>query len=211
MRQEENRDEQTKALMKVYPRLLSKHQADVGRMSALLMVPSQMNLGLYLDMRMTSVSFRDQRTEHIADKQAYDSLWDDITKQFLQHTDRTVLTAAIQAINELTLNTSLAQNNTTKLNELTESLFTSLRDAINGQDVSSMSIDDEEVASIEAILFRLTLLAKSRDITEVMEDEEGGQSSGWEIVCAFAERGELPYKDEAKVSSSSSRTASAHS
>jgi len=34
----------------------------------------------------------------------------------------------------------------------------------------------------------------------VMEDEEGGQSSGWEIVCAFAERGELPYKDEAKVS-----------
>jgi cohesin complex subunit SA-1/2 len=86
------------------------------------------------------------------------------------------------------------------LNELTESLFTSLRDAIDGRDVSSMSIDDEEIASLEAILYRLTLLAKSRDITEVMEDEEGGQSSGWEIVCAFAERGELPYKDEAKVS-----------
>ena len=55
--QEENRDEQTKALIKVYPRLLSKHQADVGRMSALLMIPAQMNLGLYLDMRMTSVSY----------------------------------------------------------------------------------------------------------------------------------------------------------
>ena len=65
-----------------------------------------------------------------------------------------------------------------------------------------MSIDDEEVVSIQAILLRLTLLGKSRDITEVMEDEEGGQSSGWEIVCAFAERGELPYKDEAKVRSS---------
>jgi cohesin complex subunit SA-1/2 len=64
-----------------------------------------------------------------------------------------------------------------------------------------MSIDEEEIASLEAILFRLTLLGKSRDITEVMEDEEGGQSSGWEIVCAFAERGELPYRDEAKVSS----------
>jgi cohesin complex subunit SA-1/2 len=134
-----------------------------------------------------------------ANIQAYDSLWDDIIKQFLQHTDQTVLTSAIQAINELTLNTSLANNNTAKLNELTESLFTSLRDAINGQDVSSMSIDDEEIVTIQAILFRLTLLGKSRDITEVMEDEEGGQSSGWEIVCAFAERGELPYKDEAKV------------
>jgi cohesin complex subunit SA-1/2 len=140
------------------------------------------------------------RTLCRADRQAYDSLWDDIIKQFLQHTDQTVLTSAIQAINELTLNTSLSNNNTAKLNELTESLFTSLRDAINGQDVSSMSIDDEEVITIQAILFRLTLLGKSRDITEVMEDEEGGQSSGWEIVCAFAERGELPYKDEAKVS-----------
>ena len=169
-------------------------------MSALLMIPSQMNLSLYLDMRMISVSLLSPISGHIADEQAYDSLWDDIIKQFLQHTDPTVLTSAIQAINELTLNTSLANNNTAKLNELSELLFTSLRDAINGQDVSSMSIDDEEVASIEAILLRLTLLAKSRDITEVMEDDEGGQSSGWEIVCAFAERGELPYKDEAKVS-----------
>jgi cohesin complex subunit SA-1/2 len=138
-------------------------------------------------------------------------LWDDIIKQFLQHTDQTVLTSAIQAVNELTLNTSLANHNTAKLNELTESLFTSLRDAINGQDVSSMSIDDEEVVSIQAILFRLTLLGKSRDITEVMEDEEGGQSSGWEIVCAFAERGELPYKDEAKVCSLSQLNASRQS
>jgi cohesin complex subunit SA-1/2 len=136
-----------------------------------------------------------------AEIQAYETLWDDITKQFLQHTDETVLTSAIQAINELTLNTALANSNTTKLIELTESLFTSLRDAINGQDVATMSIDEEEIASLEAILFRLTLLGKSRDITEVMEDEEGGQSSGWEIVCAFAERGELPYRDEAKVSS----------
>lgn len=52
----ETRDEQTKSLMKVYPRLLAKHQADVGRMSGLLTIPSQMNLGLYLDMRMTQVS-----------------------------------------------------------------------------------------------------------------------------------------------------------
>lgn len=133
--------------------------------------------------------------------QAYESLWDDITKQFLQHTDETVLTSAIQAINELTLNSALGNSNSTKLAELTETLFTSLRDAINGEDVLTMSLGQEEIATIEAILLRMTLLGKSRDITEVMEDEEGGQSSGWEIACAFAERGELPYKEEAKVSS----------
>ena len=54
--------------------------------------------------------------------------------------------------------------------------------------------------SLSSLSLAVLLLAKSRDITEVMEDDEGGQSSGWEIVCAFAERGELPYKDEAKVS-----------
>lgn len=112
----------------------------------------------------------------------------------------TVLTSAIQAINQLNLNTSLANSNNTKLGEMTESLFTSLRDAIDGQDVSSMTIDDDEVAKLEAIMLRISLLSKSRNIVEVMDDEEGGQSSGWEIICAFAGRGELPYKDEAKVS-----------
>jgi cohesin complex subunit SA-1/2 len=170
-------------------------------MSALLQIPSQMNLSLYLDMRMTTVRFRFRKArDHKLMYQAYESLWDDITKQFLQHTDETVLTSAIQAINELTLNSALGNSNSTKLAELTETLFTSLRDAINGEDVLTMSLGQEEIASIEAILLRMTLLGKSRDITEVMEDEEGGQSSGWEIACAFAERGELPYKEEAKVS-----------
>lgn len=63
-----------------------------------------------------------------------------------------------------------------------------------------MTIDEDEITKLEAIMLRLSLLGKSRDITEAMEDEEGGQSSGWEIVCAFAGRGDLPYKDEAKVS-----------
>jgi cohesin complex subunit SA-1/2 len=55
--QDETRDEQSKALIKVLPRLLAKHHADTGRMSGLLTIPSQMDLGLYLDMRMTSVSW----------------------------------------------------------------------------------------------------------------------------------------------------------
>lgn len=131
--------------------------------------------------------------------QAYETLWDHITKQFLQHTDVTILTAAIQAINELNMNVSLSTSNTTKLDDLTESLFSSLRDAVDGRDVASMTVDEDEIAKLEAIMLRLSLLGKSRDITEAMEDEEGGQSSGWEIVCAFAGRGDLPYKDEAKV------------
>lgn len=96
----------------------------------------------------------------------------------------------------------MSTSNSAKLSDLSESLFSSLRDAVDGRDVSSMTIGEDEIANLEAILLRLSLLEKSRDITAEMEDEEGGQSSGWEIVCAFAGRGDLPYRDEAKVSMS---------
>lgn len=177
-------DERTKELMKVVPRLFTKHQAEPGRIAGILSIPEHMNLSLYLDMRKST---------------AYEALWDDVTKQFLHHTDPIVLTAAIQAINALSANTSMDTINSTKIAELEESLFASLRDAINGEDVGGMSIDEDQLGAIEAIFLRLSLLARSRDITTVMSDEEGGQSSGWTIVSAFAGRGGLGFKEEAKV------------
>ncbi|EIW69874.1 hypothetical protein TREMEDRAFT_68341 [Tremella mesenterica DSM 1558] len=181
---DEDKDERTKTLMKILPRLFTKHQADVARMAGILVIPEQMNLSLYLDMRKSA---------------AYDQLWDDVTKQFLQHSDINVLTAAIKAVNHLCSNASMSPSNTTKMNELQEALLASLRDAIDGEDVATFSIDEDKVAALEAILLRIALLARSRDIVSVMEDEEGGQSSGWEIVCAFAERGAVGYKEEAKL------------
>lgn len=133
-------------------------------------------------------------------EQQYDSLWDDLTKIFLQQTDAAVLTAAIQAINMLYANEALASLNNAKLAELEESLFSSLRDAIAGEDVTMMSIDEDQRISFEAVLLRLTLLGRSRDLTEPMLDEEGGQTGGWDIVSAFAERGKTGWKEEVKVS-----------
>jgi cohesin complex subunit SA-1/2 len=123
-----------------------------------------------------------------------------VIKQFLQHTESTVLSAAIQAINHLCNNSSMAGSNGTKLAQLEETLFTSLRDAIDGEDVFTMSLDEDRLAGLESILLRVVLLERSRDMVEVMEDVEGGQSSGWDIICAFAERGDVGYKEEAKVS-----------
>ena len=93
----------------------------------------------------------------------------------------------------------MSSANEIKLAELQEALFTSLRDLINGEDVFTMSLDEDRLAGLEAILLRITLLERSRDLVDVMEDEEGGQSSGWEIVAAFASRGDVGYKEEAKV------------
>jgi cohesin complex subunit SA-1/2 len=42
--------------MDVLPRLFTKHQADSDRMSCLLLIPEQMTLSLYQDMRKGAVS-----------------------------------------------------------------------------------------------------------------------------------------------------------
>ncbi len=94
----------------------------------------------------------------------------------------------------------MAGSNINKLATLEEALFASLRDAIDGEDVFTMSVDEDRLAALEAILLRVTLLGRSHSLVDVMEDEEGGQSSGWEIICAFAERAGVGYKEEAKVS-----------
>lgn len=90
--------------------------------------------------------------------------------------------------------------NKIKMGELEEALMGSLRDAVAGRDVASASFSDDEIVSVEAIMHRLSLLAMSKDLVETLEDVEGGQSSGWEIVLAFAERGKLGYGVEVKVS-----------
>ena len=123
-----------------------------------------------------------------------------MTKQFLQHTDPLVLSAAIQAINHLTTNDSMSASNSTKSLELEESVFSSLRQAIGGEEVFSMSIGEALIPSIQAIFMRMGLLQRSRDIVDTMESEDGGQSSGWEIVLAFVERGEVGYREESRVS-----------
>ncbi|KAL7422630.1 cohesin complex subunit [Cryptotrichosporon argae] len=172
------------SLMESLPRLLKKHHAEPRRLAALLAIPTHMDLSQYLETRKTK---------------QYEALWDDITKQFLSQTDSAVLTAAVLAISRLATNTSMSAINDTKRRDLDEALFKSLRDAIGGEEVSNMAIDEDTAASFEAALLRLSLVARSRDIVEAMEDDEGDQSTGWTIVTAFAGRAGLGYKEEAKL------------
>ena len=93
----------------------------------------------------------------------------------------------------------MATSNASKLAALEEALFGSLRDALDGEDVPTLSMDEDRIATMETILLRIGLLSRSRDTVEVMEDAEGGQSTAWDIACAFAERGGVGYKEESKV------------
>lgn len=95
---------------------------------------------------------------------------------------------------------ALSTSNESKITELTETLFSSLREALEGEDVLSFSMDEDQLSSVQAIMLRLALLGRSRDLGQGMDDEEGGQTAVREIVGGFVERGELGYKEEAKVS-----------
>lgn len=64
--------------------------------------------------------------------------------------------------------------------------------------MATINLDDERQGLIEVALLRIALLSKARDVSGTLEDVGEG-SNGWEIVCAFAERGKLGFKEEAKV------------
>ncbi|KAJ7064577.1 hypothetical protein C8F01DRAFT_1354031, partial [Mycena amicta] len=110
-----------RALIKGLPRLLVKYQTDQSRIANILTIPMLMNLDLYLEMRMLT---------------GYASLWDDIMKQFLSHSDPTVLGVAAKAMIYLYLfsqaATSLSNINSTKILEFEDELSSALRDAVFG-------------------------------------------------------------------------------
>ncbi|TFK31727.1 hypothetical protein BDQ12DRAFT_93119 [Crucibulum laeve] len=173
----------TRALIKALPRLFIKHQTDQNRIAEVLVIPTVMNLDLYLEMRMIT---------------AYASLWDDVTKQFMSHSSVNVLTHAMIAVRYFMDATSLSNTNSTKILELEDELSSSLRDTVAGRDeIEVASFSEDEVLSLTAICTRLAVLAGTRNMTAWMEENEGGkQSSAWDIVNAVVERGRLGYKEE---------------
>ncbi|KAL5478298.1 IRR1 [Sanghuangporus weigelae] len=173
----------TRELINALPRLIAKHQTDESRIANVLLIPELMNMDLYLEMRMVT---------------AYESLWDDVSKQFLTHASPTVLANSIAAIRHFMVATSLSNTNSTKILELEDELATTLRDAVGGRDeLEVATFSDDEAHVLGAICARICALAGSRDLTAWMEEDEGGkQSSAWDIICALAERGRLGYKEE---------------
>ncbi|KIL63611.1 hypothetical protein M378DRAFT_107004 [Amanita muscaria Koide BX008] len=173
----------TRALIKGLPRLFIKHRADSRRIAEVLLLPTLMNLDLYLEMRMIT---------------SYASLWDDISKQFLSHSSLTVLSRAVSAIWYLLDATSLSNTNTTKMAELEEELSSTLHDAVGGrEEIEVATFTEDEIITLGAICSRLAVLFGNRDMTQWMEEDEGGkQSNAWDIVSALSERGRLGYREE---------------
>ena len=173
-------------LMNSIPRLFTKHQTYTQRIEIILALVRQMKLSLYLDMRKHT---------------AYDALWDDVIKQFVKGGgDHQVVLEASLTIGHLISCSVMAVSNNSKFAELEETLFSDLRESIGDQDISTMTIGDDLAVQIGSVVQRIALLTRRHHLSDAMDDDEGGQSSGWDIICSLAERGMLGYKEEARVS-----------
>uniref|UniRef100_D8Q7N8 SCD domain-containing protein n=1 Tax=Schizophyllum commune (strain H4-8 / FGSC 9210) TaxID=578458 RepID=D8Q7N8_SCHCM len=173
----------TRALITGLPRLFAKYQADHTRVAEVLLLPTMMNLDLYLEMRKVP---------------AYGTLWDEVNKLFLSQTAMSVLVNAAKVIYTLMDATALSNTNSTKIVELEDELSTSLRDVIAGRDEIEVAVfSEDEVLALTAICTRLAVLSGCRDLSGWVDENEGGkQSSAWDILMALSERGRMGHKEE---------------
>lgn len=132
--------------------------------------------------------------------QAYETLWDNITKQFFKHSDAVVVEEGFKTIQTLMAATSLKATNTAKYDEFEESLVSTLRETIGDKDIASSPFDDEEVHAVESAFLRIKTVLLAKNISALILDEEADVEKVWDLALALAERGKLGYKEEAKVS-----------
>lgn len=144
-----------------------------------------MDLGMFLEMRMIG---------------AYETLWDDVTKQFMHYSSPLVVRRAVATIKHMLETHALANTNTKKILELEEELGTALRDAVGARDIETATIQEEEAKRIEGVALRVACLSSTRDMMAWMEDDEGGkQSRALDIFLALLERAKLGHEAEDKV------------
>lgn len=119
----------------------------------------------------------------------------------MTHSATATLSHAVGTIAHMLNATTLVATNTAKAQELDEALAVALRDSVSGKDsLETSTFSQDESKTLESICSRLSILIKHRDMTLWMEDEdEGKQSSAWDIISSILDRAPLGYEQEEKV------------
>jgi cohesin complex subunit SA-1/2 len=181
----------TLVIIKALPRLFIKHQTDASRIANVLIIPQLMNINMYLEMRMIT---------------AYESLWDDVSKQFMTHSSSEVILRAVGTIRHMLAAKSLQNTNKKKIGELEEELAGVLRGkagaaGVGGRkNLETSTLDAEEVQLLDVTVYRVANLLNIRNMASWLEDDDGGKEVRLlEIFMSLAERARLGNEDEDKV------------
>ena len=136
--------------------------------------------------------------------QAYEAMWNDVTRQFLRHTDRVVLREVVALVRRMNSTTALDATNQTKFEELKESLSVALQEALSDKDLAMDSLEDEELQNIESGLLRVQTLMTQYNVDSLFAstgdaDQEDDKIDLFDVLLALAARGKLGYRTEVKV------------
>lgn len=153
---------------------------------ALLLLPQQMDLDLYLEMRQLT---------------NYEQLWDDVNRQFVSHNDLYLLEKAMDAIDALRSTQALSATNTEKASALEIAVVEPLRQLLDTVDANKATpIDEETIHKLSSWLSRLSLILKRWDATPALAeaDHEHLPAVG-ETLNQIVERGQMGFEEEEKV------------
>lgn len=182
---EENKNEISRHLVQVLPKLLSKYSDDATRMSQLVSIPAIMNLSVYSELR--------------AEKE-YEELLETLVRVYLGAIQTDLLTNCADSLQHLNKNTSLLEINNVHLGLLKEGVANQVREACSGKDLVAARYTPALIHSISVSLLRLASLINFTDATEAMDDSQGMSMNVIEYVGALVDRAAFGHKKEKNIS-----------
>lgn len=134
--------------------------------------------------------------------QAYETLWQNTIKAFVEETHSTVIESAFQTMTFLQSCGPLSEINDSKLQECENKLCSQLRDTASNIDLASSNLSPDQLRQLTASVTRLHLMYSRFDVTSSLQDDGGQQyTSIIAIVDALVDRGQNCDAVEARVSS----------
>lgn len=181
--------EVTRSVVPALAKLFAKYRTESPRVSEMLLLVPALDLSLYAATGQSAT---------------FASLWDEVSGQFLRHSEPLLLkrgAIAIRALNDSTTTHAVLSNLThTKLSALQETLIGCLRDPLKGKELATAALDEDALFALRNNLERLAELFAATDCCESMEDSDNGLvTSGWEVVQQLGSRGKLGYEAESAM------------
>lgn len=182
---EENRNEISRHLAPVLPKLVSKHLDDSNRMIQIVSVPTIMNLNVYLELR--------------AEKE-YEDLLQLLTRVYSGAIMGDLLVNCAESLQHMTKNSSLSEYNALHLNELKDTVVNQVREACSGKDLVTCNYTPALIHSISISMLRLSHLIDFSDTTQAMDDSRGMSMNTIDYAGALVERAAFGEEKEKSIS-----------
>ncbi|CAG8630536.1 16491_t:CDS:10, partial [Gigaspora margarita] len=184
---DETRDEISRSMVTILPKLLTKYAPDASRIAEVLRITILMNMDVYSDLRI---------------HKAYEVLVEDIVKLYLKHTNPIVLSHAAATFLHMKKHKNFASMTETRLGELQEEVIKTFLGECEDKDLLTMDLTSDQVHSLYVALSRLEQLITIVNFVDAAEVCDENNKSVYNCIIRLVRRGLLGNIEEEKIVSS---------